>query len=32
MNVSFDPMIGAFKLYDPSIEDNATNGLQENMK
>ena len=25
--VSFDPMLGAFKLYDPSIEDDATNGL-----
>ena len=31
-NMSFDHMISAFKLYNPSIKDNATDGLQNNME
>ena len=30
--MGFDCMIGAYKLYDPSIEDDATNGLRKNME
>ena len=30
--VSFDPMIGAFKSYDPSIKDNTINGLRQMME
>ena len=29
---SFDPMIGAFKLYDPSIKYDATDGLRKKME
>ena len=30
--VSFDPMIGAFKSYDPRIKDDATDRLRRNME
>ena len=31
-NVSFDPIIGASKLYNPSIKDNSTNGLRQKIE
>ena len=30
--INFNPMIGAFKSYDPNIEDDATDGIRQKME